>query len=58
MNAEILVLKNAEHFTFMNHCSSLGFKLAPYLCSSVDKKDDIHMLTIQEIGDFLLKTLK
>ena len=55
MNAEIVVLKDAEHFTFMNHCSSLGFKLTPYLCSSDNKKDDAHSLTISKISDFLLK---
>lgn len=55
-NAEIVVLQNAEHFTFMNHCSPLGFKLTPYLCSSESKKDDAHTLTISKISDFLLKT--
>lgn len=58
MNAEIIVFKDAEHFTFMNHCSSLGFKLTPYLCSTDNKKDDTHTLTINKISNFLLETLK
>lgn len=57
-NAEIIVLANIEHFTFMNKCSPLGLKLTPYLCLTEDRKDDTHKLTLNKIYDFLRKTLK
>ncbi|NCP62965.1 MAG: alpha/beta fold hydrolase [Alphaproteobacteria bacterium] len=56
--SELLVIEDADHFTFMNKCSSIGFKIAPYLSSSDDKKASAHTLVIDRICDFLQGNLK
>jgi predicted dienelactone hydrolase len=56
--AELLVIDGAEHFTFMNKCSAIGFNITPHLCSSDDKKARAHTLVIDKICDFLEKNLQ
>lgn len=56
--AEVSVVSGAEHFTFMNRCSPLGFKITPHLCPSNALKTHTHYETIQKIDAFLKKNLK
>jgi len=56
--AELLVIDGAEHFTFMNTCSAIGFRITPHLCSSDDKKLMAHTTAIDKVCNFLEKTLK
>lgn len=55
--AELLIIKGAEHFTFMNKCSAVGINVTPYLCSAEDKKASAQALVIDRIYDFLQKNL-
>jgi predicted dienelactone hydrolase len=55
--AKLLVIDGAEHFTFMNTCSSMGFEITPNLCMSEHKKKRAHGQTINEIYNFLKKNL-
>ncbi|MCE2993131.1 MAG: alpha/beta hydrolase family protein [Alphaproteobacteria bacterium] len=56
--AKLFVIKDAEHFTFMNKCSAIGFKVTPHLCDTDVKKDNAHDLVINKTHDFLLQVLK
>lgn len=56
--AELLVIDGAEHFTFMNKCSAIGFQITPNLCTSEDKKAKAHIQVINTIYNFLQKNLQ
>jgi len=56
--SELLVIEGAEHFTFMNKCSAIGFKITPHLGASDYKKEGAHTLVIDRCCDFLQKNLK
>jgi predicted dienelactone hydrolase len=55
--AELLVIDGAEHFTFMNKCSAIGFQITPNLCTSDVKKEKVHTQVINTIYNFLQKNL-
>jgi predicted dienelactone hydrolase len=55
--AELLVIDGAEHFTFMNKCSAIGFQITPNLCAAEGKKKQTHAVAIKNICDFLQKNL-
>lgn len=52
-NVETLTFEGAEHYTFMNKGSSLGFKITPHLCSDSMIRDEIHERIAQKMMDFL-----
>jgi predicted dienelactone hydrolase len=56
--AELFVIDGVEHFTFMNKCSDIGFKITPNLCTSDDKKEKVHSKVINEIHTFLQENLQ
>jgi len=53
VNAELLTLKGAEHFTFMNKCSATGLKFTPHLCADDPNRDAVHEQAIQKATEFL-----
>lgn len=55
--ANLFIIKGAEHFTFMNKCSAVGFKITPHLCASDTKKTKAHKRVTDKIYDFLQKNL-
>lgn len=56
--ANLVVISEAEHFTFMNKCSAIGLQITPNLCTSDDKKEKAHTLVIDKIYNFLQKNLQ
>lgn len=56
--AELLVIDGAEHFTFMNMCSAIGFQITPNLCTADGKKEKAHTQAINKISNFLQKNLQ
>lgn len=56
--ADLFVINEAEHFTFMNKCSAIGFQITPHLCTSDDKKTEAHQLVVDKIYAFLQTNLQ
>ena len=54
--ARLTVLKNANHYSFMNRCSTLGQRLTPYLCQDTNVRANVLRETFKMIEAFLDKT--
>lgn len=51
--SELTILKNTEHFSFLNECSPLGEKIVPYLCHDSFERKRIQDETMLSINRFL-----
>lgn len=52
-NAQLITMKDVEHFSFLNQCSVLGQKILPQLCKDSFKREEIHNYASENIVHFL-----
>lgn len=57
-SSKLVVLKEAQHYSFLNECSPLGGKITPYLCEDSLQRKKIQNETILKINEFLATQLQ